>query len=408
MRWLTVRVPANSTRKEGPPSSPGQPGDPDAVLCALLRHERHAWEGSSGDAAVTGFLRAARLHGLVPLLDAEFREGGDAAGWPREIPLACLKTALVHAVHESAQRTEAVRVIEALVAGGVPPLVLKGSALACSHYADPSLRPRSDTDLLIPQAGRARADGVLESLGYAKGQAVAGELIAYQALWSRIDDSGVVHRFDVHWRINNSQVLARLFGYEEFAARSVPLPGLGHSARTLDPVDALLLACIHRAGHAFGAVHDESIARRGDDRLIWLYDIHLLAGRMAEAEFDALVQRAADKGIRAICLDGLQRSRECFGTTIPPRVLEALGRPGAPERSARLLSAGPARRFVIDFLALDHWRDRVRWLGELAFPDAGYMRWKYPDAPATPLPVLYLRRALSGLKRLVSGQREVT
>ena len=87
-------------------------------------------------------------------------------------------------------------------------------------------------------------------------------------------------------------------------------------------------------------------------------------------------------------------------------MLEALRRPGAPEPTARLLAAGPGTRFVNDFLALDRWSDRVRWLGELAFPDAGYMREKYADSPATPLPVLYLRRALSGLKRLVMGRRD--
>jgi len=355
---------------------------------------------------VSLFLRAAFLHGLVPLLDAEFRDRGDLAGWPRGIQLACLKAALVHAAHESAQRAEASRVVEALTAGGVQPLVLKGGALACSHYADPSLRPRSDTDLFIPKAGRPLADGILESLGYAKGQAVAGEFIAYQALWSRTDGSGVVHRFDVHWRINNSQALARLFGYEELAARSVPLPGLGNSARTLDAVDALLVACIHRAGHASEFMREEDIVRRGSDRLIWLYDIHLLAGRMAEPQFDQFARRAAEKGIRAVCLDALQRSRECFGTAIPPQVLEALRRPGTPEPTARLLAAGPGLRLVNDFLALDRWSDRVRWLGELAFPDAGYMRGKYADSPATPLPVLYLRRALSGLKRLVIGRRD--
>jgi len=343
---------------------------------------------------------------LVPLVDAEFRDRGDLPGWPKEIPLAFLKAALVHAAHESAQRVEASRVIEALAAGGIQPLVLKGSALACSHYAEPSLRPRSDTDLLIPQDGRAQAGRILEGLGYSKAQAVAGELIAYQESWNRTDAAGNVHRFDVHWRINNSQVFARLFGYGELAARSVPLPGLGHSARTLGPVDALLLACIHRAGHAFEPVHDEGIARRGSDRLIWLHDIHLLVSRMSDAQFDAFSGLASEKRIRAVCLDALQQSRKCFGTTIPPRVLEALGRPGAAEPSARLLAGGRGNRYVNDFLALDRWSDRVKWLGELAFPDPAYMRWKYPDAPSAWLPVLYLRRGLAALRRLVAPRRD--
>jgi hypothetical protein len=53
-----------------------------------------------------------------------------------------------------------------------------------------------------------------------------------------------------------------------------------------------------------------------------------------------------------------------------------------------------------------NWRDRARWLSELAFPDAGYMRWKYPDAAVTWLPILYLRRALSAIARMAIGRRD--
>ena len=68
---------------------------------------------------------------------------------------------------------------------------------------------------------------------------------------------------------------------EELAAR--PLQAAMASAATfangvavpilailLAPVNALVLACIHRLAH-----------HQGRDRLVWLYDIHLLAGRLA-------------------------------------------------------------------------------------------------------------------------------
>ena len=55
---------------------------------------------------------------------------------------------------------------------------------------------------------------------------------------------------------------------------------------------------------------------------------------------------------------------------------------------------------VGDLLALERWRDRAQWLRELAFPDAAYMRWKYPDAPGTWLPILYLRRGMAAISRL--------
>jgi hypothetical protein len=380
--------------------------DPDAAICALLRHESCTWNGARGPEAIRDFMQAAHVHGVVPLLDAQFRDREELAGWPKEIQLACLKSAVVHAAEEIAQRAEVTRVIDALVADAIQPLVLKGSALACSHYAEPSLRPRVDSDLLIPQAGREAAHRTLGRLGYSMGQAVAGEFIPYQSSWSRTDASGIVHRLDVHWRINNFQVLAKVFSYEELAARSVPLPGLGLSARSLDPVDALLLACIHRAGHATETVRFEDTARLGSDRLIWLYDIHLLAGRMSEAQFDAIATLASAKKVRAICLDALKRSHECLGTAIPPPLLQALNQAGAVELSASLLSSGAVGRMTGDFLALDRWRDRARWLRELAFPGAEYMRWKYENAAVTWLPILYLRRAVSAIVRLAAGRRD--
>ena len=47
---------------------------------------------------------------------------------------------------------------------------------------------------------------------------------------------------------------------------------------------------------------------------------------------------------------------------------------------------------------------RARWLKELAFPPADYMREKYPNAANPWLPVLYARRALHGLWRLAAGR----
>ena len=54
-----------------------------------------------------------------------------------------------------------------------------------------------------------------------------------------------------------------------------------------------------------------------------------------------------------------------------------------------------------DFLAFERWSDRRGWAKELAFPSADYMRSKYSDAAGTWLPILYARRALTGVARLV-------
>ncbi len=379
---------------------------PEPLICALLRHEPCSWEDGGDPASAARFIRVAGFHGVLPLLDEEFRIRADCGSWPKEILLSCLTAALARRNFEHAHRPEITRVLDALAADGVRPLVLKGGALAHSHYPDPAQRPRHDTDLFIAADQREQTGRTLERLGYTQAPGVAGEFIMYQALWSRPDASGGHHYLDVHWRLNNSQALAKVLAYPELAARSTPLPALGASARAPAPVDALLLACVHRAGHATETAQVGDIFRRGSDRLIWLYDIHLLAGRMSGAELDAFAELAEARQVRAICLDALQRSGACLGTQVPTRVLETLSRAGPAEPSADLLRVGRGHRLAGDFLAIPGWRNRLLWLSELAFPSADYMHWKYPGVAPRWLPFLYLRRACSAIARHWSSQRD--
>jgi hypothetical protein len=371
-----------------------------ATICAVLRREPAPWTDGTDPVAIQRFLDDGRYHGVLPLLDSEFgsREGFDS--WPREIITGCQESTLACAMRELAHRAEINRVVDTFAAADITPLLLKGIALAYSHYPNPALRPRSDADLLIPLNRRRETDRVLKALGYTKGGGVEGELVSYQATWSRESGTGIASHLDMHWRINNSQILAKLFGYDELAQRSVPLPAFGPHARALGQVDALLFACIHRAGHANAPYYVDDIAHLGD-RLIWLYDMHLLLSRMSAAEQDEFAILAASKKIKAICRDALERTAECFGTPVPSRILKVLNAPGPVEPSARYFSGGPARQMIGDFAAIDRWSDRVRWLSEHAFPSSAYMRSKYSGTAYTWLPILYARRGLTGIARLI-------
>jgi hypothetical protein len=377
------------------------PGNPEQIICALLRREAADWHGGTDPTAVTRFLEAGSYHGVLPLLHAEFNRRRDRGAWPEGIVAACRERARAHAIFELARRSEVERVLQALALAGVRPLLLKGIALAYSHYPGPALRPRADADLLIPPRQRQVTLDTLDRLGYATRGEATGGLVSYQANWSRTDDLGVLHLWDVHWRISDSHILAKSLGYEELHARARPIPALGPHACALAPVDALLHACIHRAGHVNSPYYVDGGAHLGGDRLIWLYDIHLLVSRMSAAEMGEFAALAASKQIRWVCLEALRQANERFATPIPGPVASVLSSPGAVESSARYLRGGRMRQMAGEFLALGGWRDRARWVREVAFPSAGYMRWKYPDAPKTWLPLLYLRRGAIGMARLL-------
>ncbi len=199
-------------------------------------------------------------------------------------------------MQELVHRTELVGVLAELAKAGIAPLILKGTALAHSHYPSPALRPRGDTDLLIPDVGpRLGRPRVLDRLGYARASGVTGGRSSrYQArLEPRHDPPAITHNLDVHWRINNSQILAKLLTFDELAARPRRSPRSARTRARLCPVHALLLACCI-ARDTQRAVLSDDRAYLGGDRLIWLYDFHLLVDPMSDDDLaDFVAPRAA-------------------------------------------------------------------------------------------------------------------
>ena len=168
-------------------------------------------------------------------------------------------------------------VLHGLATAGVPVILLKGTPLAYSLYPMPSARPRVDTDLLVPRHQVDRLRETMAGMGYEAPLFCDGELLFCQFPLQRTDAFGVVHRFDCHWRISTQSVFADVLTFDEVAPRSIPVPALGEHARTLAPVDALLLACVHPVMH-----------HRNAESLLWLFDVHLLAASLSNEEFAAL------------------------------------------------------------------------------------------------------------------------
>lgn len=146
----------------------------------------------------------------------------------------------------------------------------------------------------------------------------------------------------------------------------------------------------------------DGVAHPATDRIIWLYDIHLLVGAMSARELAEFGALAGSRRIAAICRDALDLCQERFATQVPAGVLATLAAPGRAEPSARYLSGGPLLQMIGELRALENWRDRGRWLRETVLPGEAHMRRKYPTAVNTWLPLLYARRAFAGAwKRLL-------
>jgi len=366
-------------------------------MCAVLRGERPGWPEADDQALVDAFLERSEYHGVQALL---YERMHDEPDWPPTVLDALHQRAIAGTMWELRHQQVVAEMLAELARVGIEPVLFKGTALAYSLYPGPALRTRGDTDLIVPLHERERVMDALAGLGFARTLEL-GELMSYQACLTREVVGGGEHTLDLHWKISNSELLSRLFSYEELREAALPLPGLSPHALGAGPVHALLIAGMHRAGHKQAPYFVDGVAHYSGDRLIWLYDIHLLAQAMSPAQWDEFLRLAGAKGLRAVCLEGIEQTRSRFATPVPQQVLDELGRPGSLEPAAEYLDARHLRRRWLDLCAHEGLAGKLRFVRELAFPPAAYMRERFPHARPNWLPWLYILRGLGGLRRRV-------
>ncbi len=358
-------------------------GTPSLSRLARILTEEPPPAADSLDADLVEHARNERVHLL--LADRVGLSGPRSTAPTSAAVHALLGASRAAAADDAARTRELARVVSRLEDAGCRPLVFKGAALAQTHYRRPWLRPRLDTDVLIDPGRQDAAAGAFADLGYSRPPFVSGRLVMYQEMFVRAEGGGLEHVFDVHWRVANPQAVSEVFSHAELVARAVPIE-LGRARlRAPCPVDALLLACVHRAAHH----HDSR-------DLLWLYDIHLLATGLSADEWSDLVASAARRRVAALCARGLALTAARFGTHVPDVVAD--WSTGRDEPSAVFLrdDLRPMARLRSDLAALGM-ADRVRLMRELVLPPRSYMRSVYGESAW--LPWQYVWRVVTGVRK---------
>ena len=302
------------------------------------------------------------------------------------------------AVSEMAQSHELKQVLAEFAQADIFPLLMKGAPLSYNLYPKPYLRERCDTDMLFRDRDQANvARDLLEKRGYQQPNAVSGEFVSHQFACYRTTGMGVIHSLDMHWHLNNDHFFASAFSYEEFVQHAIPIPSLGVSARTLEPVHALLLACMHRVGHLKGGT---------GNRLLWLYDIHLLAGQFSEKQWMVFEELTLERNLESVCLDSIETTRKAFKTKIPENILQTLRRKSrqggyAPQNANQIWQAQ-----LMNLRSLPGWRARIKLLREQFFPPSNYMLKKYQIKYPVLLPAYYVLRIIQGIPKLFRNLKQ--
>ncbi len=366
-------------------------------LAALLRGEPVSW----ADVASTAddFVAACDEQQVTVLVAEHVRALPPSGKWPDAVRRQLAARARAAAARELVVQRELTAVLDALAAADVLPIIIKGTALAYSVYQEPFLRPRVDTDLLIRREEADAVRSVLGGRGYAPPLHCDGELLFCQFPLRRTS-AGVEHWLDVHWKISTQSAFAGVLTHEDADAHTVPVPALGAHARTLAADAALVLACVHPVMH-----------HRNVESLLWLYDIHLLAASLSDAEWRRTAQIAVERGVSAVCAHQLRRAQAVLGTPVGDVVLNALAAPTRRELSAAYLreDRGWFDELVANIRGLPRWRDRARLVREIAFPRPAYMFQSYgvgASAGASALlPALYLHRIVAGGVKALAGRK---
>ena len=365
-------------------------------IAAFLRGDIRRWSDLALD--VEQFLGLCREHEVEGLCFERLSKLDSTAGWPRQVWEELSDAARTRAAEELLRKAEIRRVVAALADAGIRPILLKGTPLAYTVYDSPASRPRADTDVIVSGADVEAARQVMRSLSYVETVQCHDLLSQFEV--QQCDRFGVIHAFDVHWRISTQPLFADLLTYDALLLRAVAVPALGESAVAPCRVDALLLSCVHPAMH-----------HRNDERLLWILDIHLLASGLSPAELDEFEALARMKKVVAICRRGLQQAQAVFGTLVAADLIGRLKRTAGPEPSAAYLAS--ERRWhhetIASLRALPRLGDRARLVREVLLPSPGYMLGAYGlrDKPLGTwlLPALYVHRNVQGAWKILIGKK---
>jgi len=167
------------------------------------------------------------------------------------------------------------------------------------------------------------------------------------------------------------------------------LPGLANGFG-LGPVHAMIHACLHRACNLTDAA---------GDKLIWLYDIALLASRMDADEWSDLIVEATAARVAEPCRHSFIAARRYFDATIPESALQSLSLAATREtfRMERAHNLGYRSWWAFRTLP---WSERHRWLWRRLFPEWRYMQAHFGLVRRSQLPKAWILRLMRLLQAI--------
>ena len=283
---------------------------------------------------------------------------------------------------------------------GVRALVLKGPALGRTVYPDPALRPASDLDLLVRPDEFIKAREIFKKVGYQckfKIFEVFKDFHCEEDFTSRAN-SRVIRSVCLHWDVHDFFGKKRGNRAEEFFQKAVEIDAVNLSFEAMHQVDALILAALHLI-----MTHNQ------DMRLIWIYDIALLARNLVVPEdWEILKERSLDCGARLAVEKSLRLAQILTGLQLPRRFSDFSTWPKPAEAELTCMTNAMVKRgnpkvlFKLHLSSSPEFFKRVRYFCKLILPGPDYMQHHYGRSNGLLLPLSHARRWWKWVRNLAA------
>lgn len=333
-----------------------------------------------------------RKHGVLPLFHHVISRQSCWFLFDDDVKHKISQLALGHMANDMVIEHELITVLQLFAENNISFLILKGTALAYTDYEKSHHRDRCDTDLIFEDSEHADlAANLLEAHGYTRSTTLTGDFVGYQFTCQRHIKNNLPMTFDMHLKISDHVFYAHLFSYSELfrnRRRLHKLP-VDTEAYGLNPVYALIHACIHLTGHL----------GRANLRLIWLYDIYLLSNQLQQQDWKELTDICIDKSIAGSLLDGLGRTKEFFPLSIPDEYFNKLTLHAKTEEHKPQGKTSRWQHYYISLQSIPSLRGKARMIREHLLPRPAYIMHKYQTSNHWLLPYLYIHRIVTGFKK---------
>lgn len=202
-------------------------------------HPSEAGKERLRQAGAEPVMRLAFPHNLVPLIGSMVLEAVPEDPGYQQLRQQVRGTA----VRQAMATGEFLTLTEAFQREEIPFLVIKG-AFCRSLYPNPALRPSSDEDILVPEGEMARAEAMLQSMGYTRGK--EGEEDAVHSWYGKTLYVELHRQLMPEPTLRGVDVQSRFFGCFD---RNMKFTFDDRSLATLGANDNLLFLVLHYYKH---------------------------------------------------------------------------------------------------------------------------------------------------------------